>query len=112
MRVARIFVADERRLEVLRSRFVVPASIKGQAKRDVRGGETRIAFRGFGVSLARFTLSALLVERESGHVALLRARGTRRIRNRTRRGFEIRIVINRGISTILQQHATVFALER
>src|SRR5689334_24075423 len=112
MRVARIFVARKRSFEMPRSLFVFTASIKGQAERDVRGCETRIAFQCFAVSLARFTLSALLVERESGNVALLRARCIRRIRNWTRRGFEIRVVIDWRISSITQQHAAVFALER
>jgi len=73
MGVTRILVARERRLELLRGRFVFTASIKGQTERDVGGCKTRIALQGFDVSLTRFTLFALFIERESGDVALLRA---------------------------------------
>src|ERR1044072_3577052 len=105
MRVGGVFVAHKGGFEMLRSGLVFAASIKGQAERDVRGRESRITLQCLGVSLARFTFSTLLIEREAGDVALLLAVGGGRCGNRARRGFEIRIVVDRRISSIPQQHA-------
>src|SRR5690348_1133571 len=95
-----------------RSAVVFPASIKGQAESDVRGCEVGVTFQCFYVRLARFAFFALLVQRESGDVALLRAGWVWRIGNRARCGLEIRIVVDWRIGSIAQQHAPVVALER
>ena len=111
MRVGRILVANKRGFKMLRRGFVFAASIKGQPERDVRRCETGIAFERFGVGIACVAFFALLIKREAFDVALLSALRIFRIGKRSGCRFEIPIVIDRRVSVIFNQRATVFAFE-
>src|SRR6185503_15472788 len=105
MSVAGVFVAHECGFQMSRGHFVLTTSIKGQTERDMRRCEARIALQSFEVSRARFTFFTLLVESQTFNVALFGAGGILRIGNRTRGGFEVRIVIDRRICSIPEQYA-------